>query len=319
MQTSSESLSVSSPWKEKYPQRAGFTLVELLVVIAIIAILVGLTLPAVQAAREAARRFQCANNLKQMGLAAIMHADALGSFPAGATSSRNPVPGHSFFWSGQLLPFLEQGNIAGSIDAAQPWNSYQPNMEALRKTHSLFRCPSSAGPFTYDQVIDDRGVCTYLACATGTVRNETGPGKLIGDPLQDGMMFYNSRTQHRDAFDGLSQTILIAESLFLPGISGPDHNAVLQIIDHWHTGSPGNGSSEMSECFGSTAIPINSFRKTPQAFIEDIELGYSSRHTGLIQAVFGDGHVQTVSDSVSASSWSAMGTRGNSDFVSFED
>jgi prepilin-type processing-associated H-X9-DG protein len=78
-------------------------------------------------------------------------------------------------------------------------------------------------------------------------------------------------------------------------------------------------SNEMSECLGSSAIPINSYKKVPQVFVEDIELGFASRHAGLVQAVFADGHVQTIGESISANVWSAMGTTGPSDIVSFED
>jgi prepilin-type N-terminal cleavage/methylation domain-containing protein/prepilin-type processing-associated H-X9-DG protein len=311
----------SSIASHTYPRndRHAFTLVELLVVIAIIGTLIGLLLPAVQAAREAARRLQCANNLKQMGLACIMNADAARSYPAGALQSSKLEEIHKLFWSGQILPYLEQGNLASTLDPDQRWDQFGPNITAIKTSHSIYSCPSSAGPQYYNQMVDGRATSTYLACASGTIRNETGSGTLIGEPRQNGIMYVNSRTKHRDIFDGLSQTLLISEALFLPGVSGPDHTGVFQIIDHWHTGSPGMASNEMSECLGSTAIPINSFKKVPQVFVEDIELGFASRHAGLIQAVFADGHVQTIGESISANVWSAMGTIGNSDIVSFED
>lgn len=286
-----------------------FTLVELLVVIAIIGVLIGLLLPAVQSAREAARRVQCSNNLKQMGLAAIHHADALGSFPSGTETSKIIASNHRLMWSGQLLPFIEQSSLRNAIDPDQPWDSYAPNIAALRTYLSIFRCPSASAPESFSQVIDERVPCTYLACASGTVGIETGTGPLIGDPVQNGALYSNSRTTHRDFLDGLTNTMLIAEALFLPGVSGPDNDGLPQIIDHWYIGTPGMGPSEMSEAVGSTAIPINSWKRTPPAFIEDIELGYASRHTGLIQAVFADGRVQTISESISPPIWSAIGTR----------
>ena len=262
-----------------------FSLVELLVVIGIIGILVALLLPAVQSAREAARRVQCANNLKQMGLAAIHHADALGAFPSGTQISKVMRSDHRLMWTGQLLPFIEQSALRSAIDPDKPWDSYAPNIAAIQTYLSIFRCPSAAAPI------------------------ETGTGPLIGDLVQTGAMYTNSRTTHRDFLDGLTNTMLIAESLFLPGVSGPDNDGNDQIIDHWYIGTPGMGPSEMSEAVGSTAIPINSWKRKPQAFIEDIELGYASRHTGLIQAVFADGRVQVISDSISRPIWSAIGTR----------
>jgi prepilin-type N-terminal cleavage/methylation domain-containing protein/prepilin-type processing-associated H-X9-DG protein len=299
--------------------KTGFTLVELLVVIAIIGILIALLLPAVQAAREAARRMQCANNLKQMGLAAIMHADTYGKFPSGcATSSKLPLS-HRLLWSGQVLPFLEQSNLRSSVDPDQRWDRFLPNVSAMQTHLSMFRCPSASAPDTYDQVVEGRSTCTYLGCASGTARNETGPSPQIGTLAQDGSLYTDSRTKHRDFLDGLSNTMIVGEALFLPGVVGPDHDGNPQIIDHWCVGTPGMGTSEMSEALGSTAIRINAWKLGSQAFIEDIELGFGSRHAGLIQSVFADGHVQVISESISASVWSAMGTRANSDLVNFED
>jgi prepilin-type N-terminal cleavage/methylation domain-containing protein/prepilin-type processing-associated H-X9-DG protein len=297
-----------------------FTLVELLVVIAIIGVVVGLTLPAVQAAREAARRMQCANNLRQMGIASANHMIAMRTLPAGCLISKKGLPDYQrLFWSGQLLPYMEQMTLYYSIDPDQAWDSHAGNIQALKTQIPNFRCPSSAAPDFYDQIVEDRATCTYLGCASGTVRNETGPGPLINGLIQDGTLYTNSRTRDRDFIDGMSNTILVAESLFLPGVSGPDHNRNPQIIDHWYIGSPGIGESEMSETLGSTAIPINSWMRGSNVFIEDIELGFSSRHTGLIQAVFADGHVQTISDSIETRAWSSMGTRADADTFEFDN
>ncbi len=298
---------------------AGMTLVELLVVIAIIGILIGLLLPAVQAAREAARRIQCANNLKQIGLAAIEHADAYGRFPSGCQTSKSLLGPQRFMWSGQILPFIEQTNLRNSIDPDMPWDSFLPNITAMQTFITVFRCPSSGAPATYDQVIGDRIPCTYLGCASGTISTESGPGPLIGEEKQDGALYTNSQTRHRDFTDGLTNTMLVAEALFLPGIVGPDHNNSSQIIDHWSVGSPGMGENEMSEALGSTAILPNAWKKVPQGFIEDIELGFGSRHPSLVQAVFVDGRIQVISESISATVWSAIGTRGRGEVASLEN
>lgn len=130
-------------------RRNGFTLVELLVVIAIIGILVGLLLPAVQSAREAARRMSCTNNLKQLTLAAHMHHDALGMFPAARYA---PVPGapadqscggEEPSWLVRVLPFIEQQNQANLWDLSGKWHEHP--VEAREMIADVFLCPSRRG------------------------------------------------------------------------------------------------------------------------------------------------------------------------------
>jgi len=155
------------------PQRCtrGFTLVELLVVISIIGVLIGLLLPAVQAAREAARRMRCGNNLKQMGLALQNYHAAHGLFPAGylsyATSTGN-VPAEILIdsetwdaapgwgWGAQILPYLEQGSVALAIDQAEP--IWTPEFAQVITSHlEVYLCPSASGdrrPFT---LLDEPG------------------------------------------------------------------------------------------------------------------------------------------------------------------
>lgn len=135
----------------------GFTLVELLVVIAIMGILVALLLPAVQAAREAARRNSCTNNLKQIGLAALNFEAAKGYLPPGykSNSRSNPVsplrdsntwdapPGWG--WSAYLLDYLEQSSLSDQIDFDQPiWQA--PHTNVIRQQPAIFLCPSATGP-----------------------------------------------------------------------------------------------------------------------------------------------------------------------------
>lgn len=145
------------------PRRSGFTLVELLVVIAIIGILMGLLLPAVQMAREAARRSSCNNNLRQIGLAGLNFESAKGRLPASlvvniglppgtAGQPGFPYPAIVHSWAPQLLPYMEQGNLSDLYDTRFPWFSSPtivpgtPNNQAvLQNPISTFICPSSPG------------------------------------------------------------------------------------------------------------------------------------------------------------------------------
>ena len=293
------------------PFRGGFTLVELLVVIAIIGILVGLLLPAVQQAREAARRIQCANNLKQMGIALLLHHDAKGRFPAGCTGGDF----QRFLWSGAILPYIEQNNLYSDIDKFGVWNvDPSPNAKALRTVLGIFRCPSSSAPLRINHEITDRVPCTYLACASGLTARETGPGELINSDSLDGIFFTNSYINLRSVTDGTTHTVMVGESLFDTNVRGPDANGWVQIVDHWYIGSSGMYENEMSEGLGSTAAPINEIFKAT-GYIEDKELGYSSRHPGGCQVVFADGHVRFMEEAIDLAVWSAMGTKSRLDLA----
>lgn len=289
------------------PNRA-FTLVELLVSISIIGILVALILPAVQAAREAARRIQCANHLKQMGLALQVYHGSLRCLPAGFVESTKT------FWTGLILPQIEQAPLYETLEFGAPWDVLgTPNASAQMTYLSLFQCPSSAAPQrSSSQGVPGRVPCTYLACGSGIATREWGPGYVMCQPELDGLFYWDSATRFADVVDGLSHTIALGEALFRPDINAPDLTGITQIVDHWYIGSAGLAFNELSETIGSTGVAINALYD-PAVAVDEKELCFSSRHPGGVQVVFADGHVTMVSATISRSVWSALGTRNQAE------
>lgn len=149
-------------------QRRGFTLIELLVVISIIAILIALLLPAVQQAREAARRTQCKNNLKQIGLALHNYHDVARAFPPGwiavdDTGSPSAHEGTSGVgWAAMILPYLEQGNIYSQFNASLPLTD-PANAAFLRNQIPGYKCPSDPQPEFFFIAEEGSGV-TITGC-----------------------------------------------------------------------------------------------------------------------------------------------------------
>ena len=207
----------------KYRRNAGFTLIELLVVIAIIAVLVALLLPAVQQAREAARRSQCKNNLKQLGLAVANYEGSHLMFPAvysvGAANSGN------FSVHAQLLPYMDQAGLRDLLDFSLklqvgccPGDVNPPFVQATRTVISSFRCPSDSGAEIYSITSGTTGGATgqtfQYAGTNYHINFGTAVGKLYDTRLPtDGIVWANSKVRYADVSDGLSNTAIFSESL----------------------------------------------------------------------------------------------------------
>jgi len=308
-------------------QRNGFTLIELLVVIAIIGILVGMLLPAVQMVREAARRTQCINNIKQQTLAVHNYEGSHQRFPAGFTYPAMTM------WSGYLLPYLDQMNLYKTLDLSavdeaegiSNWSTIgAPNNDATKVLLDVFQCPSNGHPDVYGEGVGDadpgiigRAHSNYIACASGLIAVESGTvGTLIGDPdltKSDGIFYMNSKTEFADITDGTSSTVLLGEALSDITVLGIDDDGVQNAVDHCYIGSnhlrPYSEESENSECLGSTACRINAIFENDLTKIDQKELCFSSRHPGGVVISFADGHVDFITEEIEAPVWSHLGTR----------
>lgn len=311
-------------------RRKAFTLVELLVVIAIIGVLIALLLPAVQSVREAARRMQCANNVKQLSLASLNYESAHQHFPAGFDGQAKTM------WSAYILSFMDQQPLYESLDLQGPWfaaqGAPQNNVDALKVWLEFMKCPSA----NVEELLVDSATQTervpscYLAVSSGLLAHEAGEFPWAGmDGTRefdesDGIFFANSETSFKDIKDGTSSTALIGETVPNQTISGIDRGGTGARADHWYIGSrelrdmsvgSSWNSSDGSECLGSTACPINALWMGDETTIDEKELSFGSQHAGGINMGFADGHVQFIGQSIETGIWSAIGTRYNEEVV----
>jgi len=319
-------------------KRLGFTLVELLVVIAIIGILVGLLLPAVQAAREAARRMQCSNNLKQIGLAMHNYESAFKKIPPaayGANRLKGEPSGEDddgFGFLVSILPYIEQqalydlvnpnghygvlGNqsIRSTVYPAVPVGSVFPGGDRVVTT---YRCPSSAlpshVPATWtvpgSQLIGGGSIPSLTAMAIGhaTTDYKGAGGSCNGDFGVLHKIWEGQPTRWADVTDGLSNTIMVAESSYVTtnvSASARRTTAPTSFRD-WPTwiGMFGDGQDETVRINGRTESPINAqVNPNTMAFAINDDNAFSY-HTGGAQFVFCDGSVTFISQNVAIATY----------------
>ena len=288
--------------------RQGFTLVELLTVIAIIAILVSILVPAVQAVRAAARQTQCRSNVKHQAMAINTYLAEKGRFPMGAKGTM-PAPTYDAAnadhaaqgaaWSAYILPFIEEKGtfLDLGFTEADSWAN-GANEEACGTVIQIYRCPSDIAPLHFEtNNMAERVPCSYLGCA-GTVVEDNG-----GDmDNADGILFNRSRVTPDDVQDGLGSTLVVGESLFIWE----------ECMDHWYIGSVNvDANFDFSEFLGSTAAPINRWKKTNDTTCNDLnELAFGSWHPGDgANMGFADGHTSYIRADIDATVFKALGTR----------
>lgn len=294
---------------------AGFTLVELLVVIAIIGVLVALLLPAVQSAREAARRSQCQNNLKQLGLGLHMHHDTYKKFPVGFNEPATGLPAgdyHEATWAYFILPFIEQQALYDLAVRTDRFGSTPgPNLQKLfSAVIPTMLCPSDVEGELVGGSNRARG--NYVA------NNGIGPlgSERSASPVTrgaNGVFIANRALGMRDLIDGSSNTAVMSELLKVPGTPGTkfDYRGVLHYPEgpfYHHNRTPNtNIADEIRNnfCIDIDRAPCNG---TYSAFnTRAMILSARSLHPGGVHVLLGDGSVRFVSDTIHVDTWEALG------------
>ncbi len=311
-------MSRSTAHRPTLGRRTGFTLVELLVVIAIIGILVALLLPAVQAAREAARRAQCQNNLKQLGIGLHNYHDTHKELPFGAPSKFGLGVGGT--WAAHLLPYIEEQNVHSQLDFKVSLSDPK-NRTAVTTVIATFICPSDQ---TAGQPLQGGANCAgqpwnpcqsmalWYPGSMGPTRDGAGPGRscvfcpvahpswccLGHDYGRGGIRDFaglfgqsESPVPFRQVTDGLSHTYMVGESI-------PRHCSF-------------NGVYSSNFPIAGTSIPLNTMTQNDPA-VDDLwyrACGFKSEHVGGAYFCYADGHVEFVEDAIDYFLYNAAGSR----------
>jgi prepilin-type N-terminal cleavage/methylation domain-containing protein len=290
----------SSPRHQRAEWRSAYTLVELLVVVTIISILLALLMPAIQAARESARRAQCADHIKQLALAIHSYHSSRGRFPMGSTLGKKEYQ-MGYSWIVYCLPYLEEQEVADQI--LKQGRSIAPPVAVLF-------CPS-------DNIVigsaSDRHEGSYFG--SGGAGKDPNyvidlEDKLCGDIYTDGVFFPGSKIGANDVTDGLTHTLVIGERSYEKHV--------------WTSGAYWVGSADRWHCTMSSKNvrwPINSPAATSGYFVSDPsvpaelrtmrlnDLNFGSQHPGGAWFAFAGGNVEFIADDIAFSVYQDLASR----------
>jgi len=302
----------------KHMSRRGFTLIELLVVIAIIAILIALLLPAVQQAREAARRSQCKNNLKQLALGLHNYHDTFTKFPFGTITRINgpaPAPGTSNTrqnWFHMILPYVEQAPLYNAIQPRIQANQFPGGWPEATQIIPTFMCPSDPNnPKTTQQGFHGN----YL-----TVHGSSHSGANNTFAKTNGMFYPLSATTLSKVKDGTSNTAMIGEikiqedSIAASGAGNVVCGGTHDLRGRYHNGYHGNITvttlrppntpvgDKAQYCNGTEEVPCRACGGGT------VEQHMRSWHVGGCQVALADGSVRFISENIDTATFQGLGT-----------
>ena len=293
-------------------KKRGFTLIELLVVIAIIAILIALLLPAVQQAREAARRSQCKNNLKQIGLALHNYHDNFRAFPPGSVrrtyGGANSWETSCLGWIPRILPFVDQAPLYNQINFEMEHGvSAAPNNALRREKLTVMRCPSDSSR----QPDGNYAPTNYLACrgfSTSSGNNSTGS-----------VFSLNSLVRIRDIEDGTTNTMLVSETFASAPLCSelPVSNSCAAVCATEYNNSKTGAQQGYSWMWAQqNHAHYYTTIYSPNPKIPDCGAGSNSgsalisarsKHVGGVHALLGDGSVRFASENIDQTIWRNLG------------